>query len=423
MNRYLLFLFLILASCTTAPAPTPITLLPTPASVADVPTKIVATAPPQLVPTWTAVPSPTPPPDQSFLPAVQNSAPTSTAPIPTNTRYIPTNTATSTATSTPPPNTATPTPYATFIPTRADLVSLGGSKLGIHVIRMSPGGMDFIREAKPSIVKAVDDFGFLAEVKEISPNTVTIGRISADGMAYNESPEQSARDFVETQLEQYELNPSVDYWEGFNEPDPGLDRMGWYARFEAERVRQMAAHGLKTAVGGFSTGVPELDEFERFVPAVEVALAHGGILSLHEYSAPDLYLYYGDPMPPDWPAHPDRGSLMFRYRWYYEEFLLPRDLYIPLAITEAGIDGVIGNRPGPQGTGWSDFRKYWADNGMGDDGIGAYLEQLKWYDDGLRQDGYVIGATLFTAGAIGFWEGYAIEPILPRLAEYINGTR
>ena len=280
--------------------------------------------------------------------------------------------------------------------------------------------MDFIRDTHPAIVKGVDDLGFLAEVKEISPNTVTVGRLSAEGIGYNDNPEEAARDFVAAQLEQYQLNPAVDYWEGFNEPDPGLDRMDWYARFEAERVRQMAAHGLKTAVGGFSTGVPELDEFERFVPAVEVALAHGGILSLHEYSAPDLYLFYGDPIPPNWPAHENRGSLMFRYRWYYEEFLLPRGLYIPLAITEAGIDGLVGSRPGPSGLGWADFQGYWAQQGMGDDGIGAYIEQLKWYDAGLRQDGYVIGATLFTAGAIGQWEGYAIEPILPRLAEYIN---
>ncbi len=427
MNRYLVFLLFILASCTVVPAPTSTNLLPTSASIASVPSTvivaIVATTSPQLASTWTPVPSSTPSFEQSFLPTIQNTAPTSTVPIPTNTRYIPTNTATPTTTATPSPITITPTVNATIVPTRDNLIGLDGSKLGIHVIRMSPGGMDFIRGAKPAIVKAVDDFGFLAEVKQISPNTVTIGRMSANGMAYGENPEQAARDFVEIQLEQYRLNPYVDYWEGFNEPDPGLDRMDWYARFEAERVRQMAAYGLKTAVGGFSTGVPEMDEFERFVPAVEVALAHNGILSLHEYSAPDLYLFYGDPMPPNWPAHPNRGSLMFRYRWYYEEFLLPRGIHIPLAITEAGIDGMIGNRPGPEGTGWSGFQGYWADNGMGDDGIGAYLEQLAWYDDGLRQDDYVIGATLFTAGAIGFWEGYAIEPILPRLADYINGTR
>ncbi len=419
MMYYLLLLLLFLAGCTASITPTPVVLLPTPADVADVPPiKEMTVTPPQLVPTWTVAPSPTSPPVQSFLPAIQSGVPTSTAPIPTNTRFIPTNTATATAVLA----TATilPPSVATPLPTRVALPHLGGSKLGIHVIRISPEGMDFIRNARPAIVKGVDDLGFLAEVKQVSPNTVTIGRFSADGMAYNDNPEEAARDFVAAQLERYQLNPAVDYWEGFNEPDPGLDRMDWYARFEAERVRQMAGYGLKTAVGGFSTGVPELNEFERFIPAVEVALAHGGILSLHEYSAPDLYLYYGDPIPPDWPAHENRGSLMFRYRWYYEEFLLPRGLYIPLAITEAGIDGVIGNRPGPQGEGWSDFQRYWAEHGMGDDGIGAYIEQLKWYDNGLRQDGYVIGATLFTAGAIGQWEGYAIEPILPRLAEYIN---
>jgi len=414
----ILLLFL-LASCAAAPEPTAVSLLPTPADIAILPT--ATTVPPALAPTWTAVPSPTTDAERVYLPTTQNDgAPTANI-IPTNTRFIPTNTATATATATP---TATPTPMATTTgtanPTQSPVTGLSASKLGIHVIRMSPEGMDFIRNTHPAIVKGVDDLGFLAEVKEISPNTVTIGRLSADGMAYNDNPEEAARDFVAEQLEQYQLNPAVDYWEGFNEPDPGLDRMGWYARFEAERVRQMAAHGFKTAVGGFSTGVPELDEFERFVPAVEVALAHGGILSLHEYSAPDLYLFYGDPIPPNWPAHENRGSLMFRYRWYYEEFLLPRGLYIPLAITEAGIDGLVGSRPGPSGLGWADFQGYWAENGMGDDGIGAYIEQLKWYDDGLRQDDYVIGATLFTAGAIGQWKGYAIEPILPRLAEYIN---
>lgn len=413
-----ILILLLLAGCSAiAPAPTEVvTLLPTPAAIAILPTETAV-----LAPTWTPVPSPTAGDGRIYLPTTQNSAATDVPIIPTNTRFIPTNTATATATATPTTTpTATPTPQVAFTPVVPEIPISSRSKLGIHVIRMSAEGMDFIRNTHPIIVKGVDDLGFLAEVKEISPNTVTIGRLSANGMAYNDNPEEAARDFVAEQLNQYQLNPAVDYWEGFNEPDPGLDRMDWYARFESERVRQMAAHGLKTAVGGFSTGVPELDEFERFVPAVEVALAHGGILSLHEYSAPDLYLYYGDPIPPNWPAHENRGSLMFRYRWYYEEFLLPRGLNIPLAITEAGIDGVIGNRPGPEGTGWADFQDYWAANGMGNDGIGAFIEQLKWYDAGMRQDDYVIGATLFTAGAIGQWEGYAIEPILPRLAEYIN---
>jgi hypothetical protein len=56
---------------------------------------------------------------------------------------------------------------------------------------------------------------------------------------------------VEYQLAQYLANPYVDYWEGWNEPDPNMNNMAWYARFEQERVRLLAEYGLKAAVGGF----------------------------------------------------------------------------------------------------------------------------------------------------------------------------
>lgn len=111
----------------------------------------------------------------------------------------------------------------------------------------------------------------------------------------------------------------MDYWEGYNEPDPNMNNMPWYARFEAERVRVMAQHGLRAAIGGFATGVPEYDEFALFVPAIAVAKEHRGILTLHEYGAPDMTYLYGDPLP-GLPTYPDRGSLTFRYRWFYRDF-------------------------------------------------------------------------------------------------------
>jgi hypothetical protein len=157
--------------------------------------------------------------------------------------------------------------------------------------------MAFVRAARPAVVKGVDDLGFLAEVKAASPGTVTIGRLSIEPQDYGGEPEAAAAALVAAQLPQLLQHPYVDYWEGWNEPDPNLDRMDWYARFEAERVRQLAAHGLRAAVGGFSTGVPELDEFALFVPAIEAAQAHRGILTLHEYAAPDLTFLCGDPLP------------------------------------------------------------------------------------------------------------------------------
>ena len=59
---------------------------------------------------------------------------------------------------------------------------------------------------------------------------------------------------------------------------------------------------------------------------------------------------------------------MFRYRWFYRDVLEPRGLVVPLVISEAGIDGIIGNRPGPDGLGWQDFQSFWVAQGWGPDG-------------------------------------------------------
>jgi hypothetical protein len=287
--------------------------------------------------------------------------------------------------------------------------------MGLHVIQNnSPAIMDFVRQARPAVMKAVGDFGFLAEVKEASPRTITIGRFPASNQDIAGNPEEAARQFVDEQLSYYEQNPYVDYWEGWNEPDPNMESMSWYARFEQERVRQMAAHGYRAAVGGFSAGVPELDEFALFVPAIRTALEHNGILSLHEYAAPTMDYLYGDPLP-GYPAYADRGSLTFRYRWFYREILEPNDLVIPLVISESGIDGIIGGRPGPDGLGWRDFQSYWQEQGRwGSSGVEAYINQLAWYDSGLRQDGYVIGFTIFTAGGGSRWTSYEVNDIVPK---------
>jgi hypothetical protein len=343
--------------------------------------------------------------------------PTST---PSMTPVFPTMTPTPTPTATP---TATATRYVSKLPDLPPTDELGPSKLGLHVVRNNnPLIMEFVRQAQPAVIKAVDDLGFLTEVKKVSPRTITVGRHTIDTQDYSGNPEEAAQKFVEKYLHIFESNPGVDYWEAWNEPDPNYNNMIWYSRFEQERVRQMAKHGFRCAIGGFSTGVPEMDEFQLFLPAIDVAMQHGGVLSLHEYGAPDMFFLYGDPLP-GYPAYPDRGSLTFRYRWFYREFLEPAGMVIPLIITEAGIDGIIGNRPGPSGLGWADFQDYWEDQGLGETGVEAFINQLAWYDAGVRQDGYVIGFTVFTAGGFDYWEKYNINPILPELTDYVISQR
>lgn len=336
--------------------------------------------------------------------------------------------------------TPTPTPTPTYTPTVTPIPSptpIGGtgpyppylqgdpnqSKLSIHVIfNNDPRIMEFVRQAQPVVIKAVDDFGFLAEVEQVSPHTIIVGRRNVLDQSYAGNPEEAARRFVQSQLRQYQLNPAVDFWEGWNEPDPGLDRMAWYARFEQERVRELARHGYRAAIGGFATGVPEMDEFALFIPAIETAMQYGGILTLHEYSAPVMTHGYGSSLA-EYPFHPDRGSLTFRYRWYYEELLIPRGLLIPLVITEAGIDGGLGNRPGPPGQGWADFQEYAIQQGWGRTGDEAFINQLAWYDAGTRLDDYVLGFTVFTAGPVAQWGPYDIGPILSKMADYVRSQK
>jgi hypothetical protein len=392
------------------------------------PTRVVAIATIEVQPDGQLVPSAASMVPPTFTPAPQGTIGTqslqqngaASVKTPSASATVPTRTPTPTATAT---STATATRYISAIPVLPPTDELGPSKLGLHVVRNNdPNIMEFVRRAQPAVMKAVDDFGFLAEVREASPRTITVGRHSIASQDYSGNPIEAAQDFVADHLETYRLNPAVDYWEGYNEPDPNAENMTWYSLFEQERCLLMADQGFRCAIGAFSTGVPELDEFQLFLPAIDVAKQVGGVLTLHEYSAPDMFYGYGGGLP-GYPDYPDRGALTFRYRWLYREILEPADLVIPLIITEAGVDGIIGNRPGPPGAGWKDFQSYWEQQGLGETGRQAFINQLAWYDAGVRQDGYVIGFTVFTAGGIGYWSHYDVNPILPELTEYVVGQR
>jgi hypothetical protein len=320
--------------------------------------------------------------------------------------------------------TNTPKPTATPTPAWPEtLASPGRSKLGLHVQNNnSPDIMEFIRRIKPRVVKGVDDLGFMEEVKKVSPQTITIGRFSDVPQNMDGDPKQAAVDLVNRYLARYRQFPGVDYWEGLNEPAVN-GKMEWFATFEAERVRLMAQNGLRCAIGAFSTGVPEWDQFEAFLPAIQAAIEYHGIFTLHEYDAPTLSRSVGAGLPGR-DAVADRGPLALRYRWWYEDFLKPRGLVLPLVMSEAGIDGSVGNRPGPKGLGWMDFVDFWRASGLDPDGVTEYLHQLAWYDAELQKDDYVIGCAIFTAGSSGDdWHTFDITGMLHPLAFYLASLR
>ena len=301
----------------------------------------------------------------------------------------------------------------------------GPTKLGFHVTLNSGSVLDYVSAVHPPVMKGVDDIGYLKDVKALSPNTITIGRYTVlQENIGSGDPTQRAIDFVNEMLPKYQAAPWVNYWEGWNEVTyPNYE---WYASFEAARACEMQKHGLKAAIGGFSTGTPEPWQFEAFVPAVEAGIRCGAILTTHEYGAPTMYLWWSQGFPesygnPPVPAYPDRGPLMGRYRFLYRDILIPRGLLIPLVISETGIDGGAGagQRPGySNAQGWLGFTDYWSADLGQTDAIAFYVDQLAWYDSLLRQDPYVIGATIFNISGGSSWQSFEASSIIPKLTEY-----
>ena len=292
-----------------------------------------------------------------------------------------------------------------------------GSKLGLHVTRNSdPAIMAFVESAQPAVIAAVGDLGWLADVKEVSPDTITVGRLEEVDQSISGDPVERAREFVSLHAGQYLANTGVDYWLGWNEP--GIDGpadMAWYAEFERERVIAMAEIGLKVAIGNFSTGTPEADEFDAFLPAIAAAKEYQGILALHEYSAPNMREGLGHGIP-GLEAQPEAGSLTLRYRYWYETYLRHNDLILPLIITEAGIDGGVLQQYSGAYAGWDTFTGELPDE-LQSITLEEYLRDLDWYDNELRRDPYVLGFAIFNTGdAGGNWASFDMTAQLDSLA-------
>jgi hypothetical protein len=371
--------------------------------------------PRSLDPTSTA----TPPPTETEIFTSPLATPESTLePVET-----PTVSAPPTATASPEP-TATPTPPATPFPPGP------ASKLGLFVTRNDPRIFDLLRTGNVAVVKTVEyDPNFVSEIKQVSPKTLIVARLDLPQLDLSTltDPEGAARAFVDKLLpiatEPRRL-AAIDAWEAYNEPVASDgEQMARLARFEAERTRLLAAAGVRSVIGNFGAGQPDLALWPQFRPAIEAAIKYQGYLGLHEYSAPTMQ--YGSPQDPlGWGTDPAQtGWLTLRYRKAYREYLEPNNLKLPLILTEIGIDGLVGNRPGPEGAGWQDFGGYWDELGMGKDTAGNYTEQLAWYDASLQQDDYVLGGAIYAAAASPGWESYEIlgdGGVEPFLKQYLS---
>eukprot|EP01006_Ploeotia_vitrea_P006497 TRINITY_DN1335_c0_g1_i1.p1 TRINITY_DN1335_c0_g1~~TRINITY_DN1335_c0_g1_i1.p1 ORF type:complete len:362 (+),score=24.40 TRINITY_DN1335_c0_g1_i1:29-1087(+) len=245
----------------------------------------------------------------------------------------------------------------------------------------------------------------LKQWKAASPEITLIGRIDCPNgppQIYSGSQQHWAEVWMAWAKPHVLAHPSIDYWEGYNEPSTKLADIAWLAEWEIQRMTLLTAIGKRSGIGNYGPGgVPIANAtVSAFLPAIKEGIKHKSIMLEHEYSAPWLdYLY-------NYTSHD--GWLTGRYRKLYRNFLIPLNLKIPLAITEMGVDGGIAQNPTKIKGGWKHFKKYWAAHGCSNSSL-AYFGQLKWYDSLLREDDYVIGVTIFDLGLDSDWLAWEIS--------------
>lgn len=281
-----------------------------------------------------------------------------------------------------------------------------------------PQLFDLLATRNVAVVKTLElDPNFLAEIKRVSPDTFLVARVpdleeNLDWVRVQ--PEPLARQFVQRVLplaEDPRRRPYVDAWEAYNEPVVvNQEAMQRLAACEAERTRLLGERGIRSCVGNFPAGHPQLELWPFFYPALEAVKVYGGVLGLHEYSAPYLWFGYGPYQLQPGQNERDEGWLTLRYRKAYRYYFEPAGVVVPLVITELGIDGAIRPRPGPEtARGWKDFIPFWYQEGrVTTTPEGFYAEQLAWYDAEMQRDPYVIGAAIYALVAHGNWRSFEI---------------
>eukprot|EP00039_Didymoeca_costata_P019143 m.336404 g.336404 ORF g.336404 m.336404 type:complete len:654 (-) comp17844_c0_seq1:69-2030(-) len=291
------------------------------------------------------------------------------------------------------------------------------SKLSIHS-GMGSQSWQFVQQAQPRVIKLLDVFGNVPlQIKKLSPQTLIVGRIYLPSQPMDGDPVQRAQEWWAKNNATILATDSVDFWEGYNEPACDATSMTWLAAFEVERINILSANGRKASIGNFGTGNPDVTTpsiLSAFDPAIRAAIAHGGILGLHEYSSPTL------DNPKCFDNSTGEGWMTMRYRKYYREHLIPNNLTIHLVVSEFGIDNAA-SCGSPDLGGWRKYCNYW-DTPNIDDCAAYYLEQMKWYDSLIMEDDYFLGATIYQLEISG-WEDYSIAgSFVDKLIAYINST-
>ncbi len=282
------------------------------------------------------------------------------------------------------------------------------SKLGFHISSGNRRGLgDLLKKCADAgspvpVIFAVDQ-DVWPDVEKFSPQTILIfrnqprdkegGGLDAPLGTYHVDPVQSAKDWMNMTMPTWAKN-KAQYYAPINEQDAGeVSGYTWLNTFTVECLKIAESNGYKLALYAFSSGNPRdgatdldrstlEDKWHELLPSMQMAKANGHILLLHEYGFDTPTLRASAP------------NLALRYRRSYA-YLRQFNADPPLVISEAS-----AGAGGFQGI-----------------GLGAWLDDAKWYDSELMKDRYVIGCCLYQLGG-----AEKIVDALPKLGDYIAKT-
>jgi hypothetical protein len=276
------------------------------------------------------------------------------------------------------------------------------NKLGMHVNRVSDEVYNAIMKIRPPVIKTLEhDVGFWRRVKEALPSVFLVGRFHVDAPSYMPDPEAKGTAFGE-RLASLEISrlKLIDAWETYNEClAPGGDAALYDAldRFQAAFAGPIRAAGLEPVAMNFGTGQYLGEDWVQQFPRTLQTYKY---LGLHEYDWPDMWRLHREGE-----AAGNGGCwLALRYRRIMN---VVRQTYAGkhvVIMTECGLTQAV--YPGRPDIGWR--------SELTED---RYWESLRWYNEELLKDDYVLGAAVFLFGAVSPFHSFeSLGGIVDRIA-------
>jgi hypothetical protein len=268
-----------------------------------------------------------------------------------------------------------------------------GTVMGWHAI--GNGGLpELHKDVEAPTIKLLQAVGDIGKM----PATYRVVRLmdhpkhgNLEGFDYNGNPEAQAEARIAILAQLLEpLRGQFDWAEYINEQDlPGLEYGAAIGRF-VKRACEVAPDWLGLAHFSFGTGNPK--NLEWWAPVVktgclEAIASRGDAIALHSYH--------------DHRVEGDLVHHLLRHRYLYNNYVLPRQLDIPMILTECGP--------------WQHLLQ---------DPTFDLMEWVRVTDDRLRADPYAM-AQMYTVSDVPAWQDYskAFKALYPQFIAWATSIK